>query len=281
MTDAHTQALRRAAAAGDPQAGARALAAELRAGTIKFDLERARDLYACRDPKPYTTVREVGCPDCSSYTRPRTDCNACGATGTLPCDPWNLLRLRAYLVDEGARVLVPTLTDRGLVSAASGPLPDWLAGIERLASKLPPTRVEVECPDCGGMVARGGVKSEHRMCNGTGKVPHDTPAEHWLLVVAAHAVCREYAPEAANNSFPRGPYVHRDAMRTLDACAAWLACPCPKHEPADMDAYPAGNGWWLWWVMSDPKRAVQSRAKILGDDRTRKLAAQAVLEVLR
>ena len=205
------------------------------------------------------------------------------------------IRLMAYLGDEEAREIEgkehPNLVACEVCGLRCGthrcydclPLDAWLAGLTILAAKLPPARAKVTCPVCEGR--QWAVRPSICECNGTGKVQHDTPAERYLLVVAAEAVGRacwrvgfhesKWAPGLSCNDYDR-------AREALDACAVWIAEPtttlelewnCAADHPRPDLPFWVPRSWSL-------PEAIQAAAKILGEAKVRVLVSEAVLHAL-
>lgn len=135
---------------------------------------------------------------------------------------------------------------------------------------------ETPCRDCTLMSAHGNV-SRH------GRVPYETPAPRYALILAAHAAGREVFPKwerlimdddhtVGGNSRPgetrqhtldrlveedleRRRQVQVEPVRNaLGACHEWLQCPCEEHEKAcwvsreilDACCSPSAQ-WATWW----------------------------------
>lgn len=153
----------------------------------------------------------------------------------------------------------------------------WPALLLELAAKLPPKRVEVACPSA---------------CDD--KVAHDTPAQRWLLVVAAEAVARECWRNAETCLGCAAGFLGRHdecgaQQDALDACREWIAEPTPERERVwilvvvDSDGYPA----WLPspqnWQGLRPNLAAPllAAADVIGPGRVREIASRAIREAVR
>jgi len=296
VSDARLREIERQAAAdGSVEARSKLLVARLRAGTLVPGYTTAREMACpgpeCRDGVPgrWTSVTFGFRPPC------------CNGTGRVPYDPWGMIRLMAYCGDEAARAVVgkpPDLRNGEAVHrweswAAQDthqPLAAWLNGLQHLAANLPPARWVEECPACGGsgQFCWNGMEVEEseecRNCGGTGQVAHDTPADRYLLVVAADAAGRAvHRIGEGHYGVSRSVYRWREAWRAFDACAAWLEEPSPERLREWLLANVGNLPQWIVASLSDTPSviiALQAAARILTTARVREIAAAAVLEAL-
>lgn len=229
-------------------------------------------------------------------------------------DPLDLIRLGAFLGDEESREVAPESwcaccgEDQGedvggvcvpCVNLDPGSplrsLTRWLDVFRSLAAKLPPKRVEVPCETCS-------EDAEGRIFT-CAPESHDTPANQWLLALAAVAVGREclrgYAcghsgaiegwgcPDCRDSGYCLAGGA--DAECALDAAQAWVDEPTPERREAWDSAYsmpgPGAPRWMprLVWVgdqVEDLARAMLAAAEILGEQRVREVASRAILDVL-
>lgn len=180
-------------------------------------------------------------------------------------------------------------------------LEDWTKRLQDLAAKLPPKRVEVGCGCHLGLVFvdDGDIVGhrQHAACHGTGKVTHDTPAEQWLLVLAAWAVARGVHAATCGCEIgstrkhpPSSPEHHPacdEILKALAACEAWLKEPASeRRECWDLLQFLELPGWVVVaggqeLDGSTPTEALLAAAKVLGEPRVREIVSAALLEVVR
>jgi hypothetical protein len=198
----------------------------------------------------------------------------------------DLVRLLAFLGVEEAREITPIDPAWGYLVG----LKEWLREVSRLAAKLPPRRLEVDCSDlkCEGNGWYWGdpaksLDQRHACepCKGTGKVTSDTPAETWRLVVAAEATgrtCWNHGTMTLPTEQELDQSIRRE--RALDACAAWIEEPTKERAAAwaFLPLWVPGPPWPSWpAARGRAAQILQAAAKILGEPRTREVAAAAVL----
>jgi len=203
----------------------------------------------------YTDVREVVCRGTRGGGHKK------GCVGTRDYDPQDMLRLMAHLGDESAQMLV-----------TNHPSTDWWGTMQHLASKLPDVRTTVKCNLPGPSYSRDfqGPKIHYEWyhtilnckvcgyCQGTGYLTQNTSAIKYFSIIAAHAIARKMPQE--------------DRITwALDACAAWIKCPCIEHE-TDWDRL--GGTWEPEWMPV----AFNTRQAVLLKDT--KIVKAALLEIL-
>lgn len=236
----------------------------------------------------YTVARDVACGACTQG-RVRSEKNdmwvghtPCNGKGRVPYDPTgrSFLRLLAFLGVEEAREIVEWNEDprRNLLS--------WTNELQHLASPLPPKRVEVACgARSRSWVYRMCSAFDCEVCNGTGKVTTDTPAEQWLMVVAVVAVGRVVWANRKNPGGPgggpaqmlHGRFVNeqRRIGKALTAGDAWLDEPTPERATLWVGRVQGAPDWVPRFGLAG--RALQSAAEILDP---KPIASAAILSVL-
>ena len=230
----------------------------------------------------YTVARDVTCcPPCPD----QYGCARCKGTGRVPCEPLDLLRLLAFLGVEEARKACGG-SPRYYELEGELPLPQWIGsltsglngrgfGLSSILSKLPPHRLEVACANCRHGVVSLGPRC--RRCRVS-----DTPAERWLMVVAALAVARK-CWECHDL-----PYCSDLRTRIEDAlldAQAWVEEPTRERERAWQGRSDDWNGIPAWvpsphsWAGIGPTAAetLQAAAAVIGEPRVREVVTAALL----
>lgn len=203
----------------------------------------------------YTSAREVG----GLLSKPVGDTGfRLVRPGRVAADPMDAIRILAFASLPEARAMVEPSS-----LPFDNPLGDWLGGLQRLWTKLP---------------------------------PHDSgvPAERWGMVVVACAVARECWPvEAARIAEERrGPLTARlvrPVLDALDAAERWIA------EPTQ-ERLKAWQGPWLGWPHERSQRplwlpsppgwpqdwapGLLAAADVIGADRVREVASAAVVKAV-
>lgn len=236
-------------------------------------------------------------------------------------NPWDLVSLRGVLgchVARSALAMRGEPCPLGSLGTTQHDLADWLVLVRQAAGLCPPARVSVACAH--RVLSKTTASCPEAADGCTGKVTHDTPAERYLLVATAHAVAQEclsswedeqgfkigrrddgsyFARNAAWVSSELGmPYTGDSQCeadgygldtypavlgprKALDACAAWIACPCPEHQLAWQESLAPGSApSWVTCYGVPRDYSLHAAAEIFTPTRVREVAAQALLEVL-
>ena len=249
----------------------------------------------CRAGVPVRLLRER----CDKH-KVRGDC--CGKYTTTPAKPCHsptwaapafeaALNLAAYVGMAEARGAIGldalyALSPKIPTDPSDLGLGLWLTGLTRCAKALPPLTVEgVACGDRHTNTIMRDARVIHRCptCKGTGTRSIEIPASRYVLTLCAWAAAREVLPKCAGcgGKPTRGGLCadHYAASLALDACEAWLCCPCPEREAALKQVLHGELGFVGHgrpeWLSTDPKRAIQAADALTGT------ARQACVEAVR
>ena len=234
----------------------------------------------------YTVARDVACEDCdgSGFVQRNGQCGLCGGTGRDPYEPLDLLRLLAFLGVEEAREVEPgayglcgcheSVGECEHLEGVEDETPllcYWLQALSRLLVKLPPHRLLVN--STRPLVYALDRRATSGLVETKTNWPHDTPAERWLMVVAALAVAWALARVRATRRLVTLPAL-------LLAGQAWVEEPTPERERAWHAEWSAGP--LPEWVLPLPttqhaREALQAAASIIGAARVREIVTAALL----